>query len=117
MPTGVFIYCGKSPDAFIAALTEIQELLPPTTQFAVRDHFTIMDATIVPFLSRWELQLHNDISKFAEGTGPRVYEELFQSEHFGQLQKYFANILSHESFKNSFDLVRMLFSPVCGGYN
>ena len=116
-PTGAFIYRGESPDAFVAALAEIQELLPPAAQFAVGDHFTIADAAIAPFLGRWELQLRNDIGKFAEGTGPRVYEELFQSERFGRLQKYFANISSRESFKNSFDSVHMLFSPVRGGYD
>ncbi|KAI9456840.1 hypothetical protein BJY52DRAFT_1187674 [Lactarius psammicola] len=83
-----------APDTFIAALAEIQELLPPAAQFAVGDHFTIADAAIAPFLGRWELQLRNDISNFEKGAASRVYEELFQSERFARLQKYFANISS-----------------------
>ncbi|KAH9051929.1 glutathione S-transferase [Lactarius vividus] len=101
--TAAFFFRGESPDAFIAAAAEIQELLSPTAQFAVGDHFTIADAAIAPFLARWELQLRNDVGKFAEGTGPRVHKELFQSERFARLQKYLANISSRESFKSSFD--------------
>ncbi|KAH9170073.1 glutathione S-transferase [Lactarius sanguifluus] len=94
---------GESPDAFVAAVGELQELLPPAAQFAVGDHFTIADAALAPFLGRWELLLRNDLGKFEEGTGPRVYKELFQSERFARLQTYYASISSRESFKNSFD--------------
>ncbi|KAI9439571.1 hypothetical protein H4582DRAFT_2097764 [Lactarius indigo] len=86
-PLFAFFIRGESPDAFIAAVAEIQELLPPAAQFAVGDHFTIADAAIAPFIGRWELQLRNDVGKFAKGTGPRVYEELFRSERFGRFQK------------------------------
>ncbi|KAH8983736.1 hypothetical protein EDB92DRAFT_2071361, partial [Lactarius akahatsu] len=44
---------GESPDAFIAAVAELQ-LLPPAAQFAIGDHFTIADAALAPFLGRWE---------------------------------------------------------------
>ncbi|KAH9025673.1 hypothetical protein EDB84DRAFT_1440346 [Lactarius hengduanensis] len=83
-----FFYRGESPDTFVAAVAEIQELLLPAAQFTVRDHFTITDAALAPFLGRWELQLRNDVGKFTEGTNPR---------------KYFANVSGRESFKNSFD--------------
>jgi len=101
----LFVWGGApdSPDAFVAGLAEFQELLPPTAQFAVGDHFTIADAAIAPFLGFWELFLRNDVSKFAEGTGSRLYQELFQSARFARLQKYFANLSSRESFKNSID--------------
>jgi len=115
-PFIAFFYRGEAPDAFVAAVAEIQELLPPAVQFAVGDHFTIADAALTPFLGHWELQLRNDVGKFAEGTGPRVYEELFQSKCFVWLQKYFANISSCKSFKNSFDSVRMLLAT-CAGYD
>ncbi|KAH9029355.1 hypothetical protein EDB83DRAFT_2526213 [Lactarius deliciosus] len=98
-----FILRGESPDAFIAAVVEIQELLPPAAQFAVGDHFTIADAAIAPFLRHWDLLFRNDLGRFAEGTGPRVYKELFQTERFARLQKYYASISSRDSFKNSFD--------------
>lgn len=105
-----FFFRGEAPDAFLKAVAEIQDLLPPNgdAQFAVGDHFTIADAAIVPFLARWELHLQNDLGKFAEGTGPRVYEELFRSERFARLQKYYANVSGRESFKNSFDSVYLL---------
>ncbi|KAH9037330.1 glutathione S-transferase [Lactarius hengduanensis] len=102
-PCFTFIFGGESPDAFIAAVAEIQELFPPAAQFAVGDHFTIADAALAPFLGRWELLLRNDLGKFEEGTGLRVYKELFQSERFARLQKYYASISSRESFKNIFD--------------
>jgi len=91
----------EAPDAFVAAVAEIQELLH--AQFAGGDHFTIADAAIAPFLGFWELFLRTDVGGFAEGTGPRLYEDLFRSARFARLQKYFANISSRESYKNSFD--------------
>ncbi|KAH9051936.1 hypothetical protein EDB87DRAFT_1582050 [Lactarius vividus] len=69
-PFFAFYLRGESPDTFIAAVAEIQELLPPAAQFAVGDHFTIADAALAPFLGRWELLLRNDLGKFEEGTGP-----------------------------------------------
>ncbi|KAN0130521.1 Glutathione S-transferase, C-terminal-like protein [Lactarius tabidus] len=101
----VFVWGGApdAPDTFVAGLAEFQELLSPTTHFAVGDHFTIADAAIAPFLGFWDVFLPNDLGKFPEGTGPRLYQELFQSARFARLQKYFANISSRESFKNSFD--------------
>ena len=96
----------ESPDKFIEALAEVQEMLSPGG-FAVGDRFTIADAAIAPFLGRWELLFRNDVGRFAEGTGTRVYEVLFQSERFGRLQKYFGKISSRQSFKNSFDSVRV----------
>ena len=95
-----------APDALLKAVAEIQDLLPPGAQFAVGEHFTIADAAVLPFLARWELHLQHDHGKFAKGTGPRVYDELFRSERFARLQKYYANISGRDSFKNSFDSVR-----------
>ena len=87
-------------------MTEVQEMLSPGG-FAVGDRFTIADAAIAPFLGRWELLFRNDVGRFAKGTGTRVYEVLFQSERFGRLQKYFGKISSRQSFKSSFDSVRV----------
>ncbi|KAH9054963.1 hypothetical protein EDB87DRAFT_1580108 [Lactarius vividus] len=111
-PFFAFYLRGESPDTFIAAVAEIQELLPPAAQFAVGDHFTIADAALAPFLGRWELLLRNDLGKFEEGTGPRVHKELFQTERFARLQKYYASISSRESFKSSFDPVLVVCGPV-----
>jgi glutathione S-transferase len=106
-----FFYRGEAPEHFIEALAEVQELLSPSG-FAIGDHFTIADAALAPFLGRWELQLRNDVGKYAEGTGPRVHAILFQSERFSRLQNYFANITSRQSFKNSFDSVRLFVAEV-----
>ena len=101
---GLFVR-GEDPDAFVAAVAEIQELLPPTAKFAVGDHYTIADAAIAPSIGRWALYLENDVGKYAEGAGPVAYQQLFQSERFARFQKYYANLSSRESFKNSFDSV------------
>lgn len=113
-PYAAFFFRGEAPDNFIATLAEIQELLQPSG-FAVGDHFTIADAALAPFLGRWELELRNDVGKYAEGTGPRVHEVLFQSERFSRLQAYFANIASRQSFKNSFDPVRLCSGRLAAG--
>ena len=105
-PYAAFSSGAESPDKFIEALAEVQEMLSPDG-FAVGDRFTITDAAIAPFLGRWELLFRNDVGRFTEGTGTRVYEVVFQSERFGRLQNYFGKILSRQSFKNSFDSVRV----------
>jgi glutathione S-transferase len=105
-PYIAFMFRGESPDNYITAVAAIQELLSPNG-FAVGDHFTIADAAIAPFLGRWELLLRNDVGKYAEGEGARVHEILFKSERFARLQKYFAHITSRQSFKNTFDSVRL----------
>ncbi|KAF8261501.1 hypothetical protein EI94DRAFT_1780222 [Lactarius quietus] len=107
-PQSAFFFRGEAPDAFIAAVAGIQELLPPDAQFAVGDHFTIADAAIAPLLGRWQLHFQNDIGKYAQGAGLRVYDELFKSERFARFQKYYASVSSRESFKSSFDSAYLL---------
>jgi glutathione S-transferase len=102
-----FFLCGEALDDFIAAIAEVQELLS-SSGFAAGDHFTIADAALAPFVGRWELPLRNDFGNFEEGTGPQVHAVLFQSERFSRLQNFLANISSRQSFKNTFDLVRLL---------
>jgi glutathione S-transferase len=101
---------------FIAAIADFQELLSHHAQFAVGDHFTIADAAFAPFIGFWELCFRLDIGRFAVGTGPRVHQELFESERFARLQKYWANISSRESFKNTFDAVRLAYMLVITGF-
>ena len=105
-PYAAFLSGTESPDKFIKALAEVQEMLLPDG-FAVGDWFMIADAVIAPFLGSWELLFHNDVEKFAEGTGMHVHKVLFWSKRFGHLQKYFEKISSWQSFKNSFDSVRV----------
>ena len=83
-------------------------------QFDVGDYFTIADAAATPFFAYWYLFLPNDLGKFSEGTGSRLYKVLFQSARFARFQKYYANISSRESSKNSFDSVRVLFNSSRG---
>jgi glutathione S-transferase len=108
-PYIAFFLRGEASDDFIAAIAEVQELLSPSG-FAVGDHFTIADAALAPFLGRWELLLRNDVGRFEEGTGPQVHAVLFQSERFSRLQEYLANVSSRQSFKNTFDPVRLLLT-------
>ena len=108
-PSNIFFFCGNASEPFVTALAEIQDLLPLDAQFAVGDYFTIADAALAPWLGRWELYLRNDVGKYREGIFPRVYEEVFKSERFARFQKYYASISSRESFKSSFDSVRVLF--------
>jgi glutathione S-transferase len=86
-PAGAVLRCGDSeaPHAFVAALAAFLELLPLATQFAVRGHFTIADAAHAAFLYCWELFFRYDVRKYAEGTGPRVYDEVFRGERFARL--------------------------------
>ncbi|KAH9029352.1 hypothetical protein EDB83DRAFT_2555109 [Lactarius deliciosus] len=84
--SAAFFFHGESPDAFIATVAEIQELLPPAAQFAVGDHFTITDAAIAPFLVRWELQLRNDVltmSTSLRRESARVYILVAVRKYFG----------------------------------
>ena len=120
-PAGKFFVSGADDEethrTFFAAVAEFQELLPQHAQFAVGDHLTIADAAFAPWLGFWEVSFRHDVGKFAVGTGPRVHQELFQTERFSRLQKYYANISSRESFKNTFDEVRLtmhVFMRVCG---
>ena len=53
----LFVYGGGSPDAFVEAVAEFQELLQPSAQFAVGDHFTIADAAVAPLFAFWHLFL------------------------------------------------------------
>ncbi|KAH9054962.1 hypothetical protein EDB87DRAFT_1764539 [Lactarius vividus] len=81
----------------IAAVAEIQEAaLPPAAQFAVGDHLhhrrCLRLLALRRSLAAGELLLRSDLGKFEMGTGLRVYKELFQSERFARLQKYYANI-------------------------
>ncbi|KAI9451487.1 thioredoxin-like protein [Russula earlei] len=108
-PFVAFFYRGEAPDKFVEAVAETQKLLSPSG-FAVGDRFTIADAALAPFVGRWELHLRHDVGKYAEGTGPRVHQELFQSERFARLQKFFANISSRQSYKTSFDSEYLLSS-------
>ena len=118
LPASKFFVSGGDEETqrtFFAAIAELQELLPHNPQFAVGDHFTIADAALAPFLGFWELCFRHDVGKFPVGTGPRVHQELFQTERFARLQKYYANISSRESFKNTFDAVRLAcMLQICG---
>ena len=118
LPASKFFVSGGDEETqrtFFAAIAELQELLPHNPQFAVGDHFTIADAALAPFLGFWELCFRHDVGKFPVGTGPRVHQELFESERFARLQKYYANISSRESFKSTFDAVRLAcMLQICG---
>ncbi|KAF8261499.1 hypothetical protein EI94DRAFT_1705488 [Lactarius quietus] len=67
-------------DAFIPAVPESRSDSRQTRS----SQLGITSRLIAPFLGRWQLLLQLNLDKFAEGTGLRVYEELFRSERIAQ---------------------------------
>ena len=98
---------GESSDALIAGLEFIQDLLPDGKKYALGDDFTIADAAIAPFLARIETTMKNDIGVFKSGEGKKTWEQIFTSPKFEKFQKYFENIKSRDSFKSTWDEVRL----------
>ncbi|KAI5116601.1 hypothetical protein M0805_006779 [Coniferiporia weirii] len=97
-----FVHRGESAEGTFAGLEALQALLSANTTFAVNDTFTIADAAVAPFLARIEVTLKNDIGAFAEGEGRKAFE-VYQSERFDKVRKYFNTIKARESFKTTFD--------------
>lgn len=92
--------------AALNALETIQALLPSDKTYAVNNDFTIADAAIAPFLGRLETLVKNDIGAFKPGEGKKFYE-IYLSEKFSKIRNYFEAIKKRESFKKTFDEVRL----------
>jgi len=107
-----FMAHGESPDALLSGLETIQSLLPEGKKFAVGDEFTIADAAIAPFLARIATTLGNDIGVFTEGEGKKTYEAIWKSPKFAKLQKYYENVTTRSSFRETWDeqLIKNNFS-------
>lgn len=92
-----FIPHGKSTDAILAALEEMQTLLPANAKFAVGDRFTLADAALAPFLWRFEICLKHDVGKFTYEEGKKTSEE-YGGERFARLRSYFNSIKARQAF-------------------
>ncbi|KAA1480034.1 hypothetical protein DENSPDRAFT_855654, partial [Dentipellis sp. KUC8613] len=102
-----FVLRGAAPDALVKDFKMLQRLLPPSGGFAVGD-FSFADAAVAPFLVRAELYLRNDIGKFNEGEGIRLYKQVFESAQFAWLQQYWKDIVARPSIKATFNEVSSL---------
>lgn len=95
-----FLRHGSDTDALIAALKEVQSLLPSGAQVAVGNKFTIADAALVPWLWRIELSLEGNVGKFTEADKKRVLDA-YEGESLRTLREYFSAIKSRKNFKQS----------------
>ncbi|KAJ7282476.1 glutathione S-transferase [Mycena rebaudengoi] len=94
---------GQSFEPFFDALAILQDLLSPSSTFAISDEYTVADIAITPFLARMEVALKNDIGAYKEGEGKKAYDVIFSSERFARIAKYFNTIKARESFAATFD--------------
>lgn len=105
---GALFVKGEGPDVLFAGLEAVQALLPKEG-FAI-GQWSIADAAIQPFLGRIELYLRSDVGKFAEGEGPKLYKEIFESERFARVAKYINELLARDGWKKTWDEVRSLLA-------
>jgi hypothetical protein len=54
-----------------------------------------------------EVWLKNDIGAYKEGEGKKASESFFSGDRFARLVKYFDALKARESFKATFDAVRI----------
>ena len=94
-------------EPFIAGLETIQSLLP-ATGFAV-GAWSLADASVAPILGRAEVALREDIGVWAAGEGPATYKEIFEGERFARLVKYWRASQARDSWKKTWNEVRIVF--------
>ena len=82
----------------------IQQLLPEEG-YAV-GKWSIADAAVIPFLTRVEVVLKNDIGKYEEGKGKAVWAKLETDPKYARFRKYLADVKDRDSFKETFYPVR-----------
>lgn len=88
----------------LKAIETIQKLLPEEG-YAVGE-WSIADAAVTPFFARAEVAFKNDLGKYEEGKGKATWAKLETDEKYARFRKYFADLKSRESFKET-------FHPVC----
>ena len=104
-----FLIRGEKAEQLFKGLEAIQLLLPDNYTYAVSDDFTIADAAIAPFLARLEVALKNDIGAYKEGEGKKAWE-VYHSDRFAILRKYFEIIKARPSFQATFDEVSIRYT-------
>lgn len=99
---------GEDPSAILKAVETIQELLP-ADGYAV-GQWSIADGAVTPFFARAEVTLKNDIGKYEEGKGKAVWETLESDPKYARFRKYFNDVKSRDSFKETFYPVRIFLA-------
>ena len=70
--------------------------------------YSVADVAITPFLARARVALLHELGAYPEGEGKKVLETLTSGEgKFARFGKYFNDLLARESFKATFDEVRV----------
>lgn len=94
-----------NPGVLLNAIDILQGLLPAVNagRFAGGNELTIGDIAVGPFLARMEIFLQNDIGRYEQGMGLKLYDALQSDPKFTRYRQYIADIRSTESFKNTFD--------------
>ena len=82
----------------------VQSQLLDDAQYAVGNDFTIADVVAAAIFSMVEVVLSNDVGKYDEGEGLKVYDA-FNSARYDKLRGYVKRILNRESVKRSIDTV------------
>lgn len=96
---------------FYGALEYIQSLLP-AEGYAI-GKFSAADIAIAPFLARTRISLLNELGKYPEGDGKKVWETATTGK-FARIAQYAEDLFARESFKETFDEVRvMIGSTYC----
>lgn len=105
-----FLQGKGSVEEFYKAVEYIQALLPAEDGFAV-GQYSVADIAITPFLARARVALINELGAYPEGEGKKVWEALSSGQgRFARFGKYLADLLNRESFKATFDEVRVVGS-------
>lgn len=94
---------GEPAEKLFEGVEFIQSLLPSDGKYVAGDTFTIADAAILPFLARGQVAFENDLGKFADGEGKKVWATLQTDPKYARFWKYFQDLTARDSFKQTFD--------------
>ena len=103
---GAVIFRGEPAEKVLNSIEKIQSLLPPEG-YAIGPQFTIADAAVTPFFARLEVIFEEDIGAFDAGVGLKTLEILNTDPKFARYRRYLADLKARESFKKTFDRVRV----------
>ena len=108
---------GDDPKGVLQAIEAIQDLLPSQGGYAVGEQWTIADAAITPFLARALVAYKHDIGAYDEGEGRKLWELLETDDKYARFRKYYADVTSRASFKETFFEVCITFASASPEYN
>ncbi|KAI0697740.1 hypothetical protein C8T65DRAFT_710338 [Cerioporus squamosus] len=95
-----FIFLGGSVDAMLAAVEEMQALLPEKG-FAIGE-WSIADAAFVPFLLRLDRSLKNNVGVFADGVIEETLRALYGPK-FVRIQRYLEDNITRTSMTKTWN--------------